>query len=76
MFVHTDLPNSRWHVVDADDKRRARINCIAHLLDTVPYTDVLEPDLHLPPRQSDQGYVRPSQDTNHYIPDHAATLTD
>lgn len=76
MFVHTDLPNSRWHVVDADDKRRARINCIAHLLGAVPYTDVLEPDLHLPPRQGDQGYVRPSQDTNHYIPDHAATLTD
>ncbi|MFO7591158.1 MAG: polyphosphate kinase 2 [Acidimicrobiia bacterium] len=74
MFVHTDLANSRWNVVDADDKRRARINCIAHLLSTVPYTDVLEPHLELSPRQGDQGYVRPSQDTNHYVPDRAASL--
>ena len=74
MFVHTDLPESPWNVVEADDKRRARINCVAHLLSQVPYTDVLEPGPSLPPRQGDQGYVRPSQDTNHYVPDHAASL--
>lgn len=74
MFVHADLPESPWHVVDADDKRRARINCIAHLLQQVPYEDSSEPNLRLPPRQDDQGYVRPSQDTNHYVPDHAGTV--
>ena len=74
MFVHTDLPESPWNVVEADDKRRARINCIAHLLSQIPYTDVLAPGPSLPPRQGDQGYVRPSQDTNHYVPDHASSL--
>ena len=74
MFVHTDVHESPWFVVEADDKRRARLNCIAHLLQTVPYEDVLEPDFHLKARQGDQGYVRPSQDAYHYVPDHAKTL--
>jgi len=74
MFVHTDVHESPWFVVEADDKRRARINCITHLLETVPYADVLEPDLHLTARQGDQGYVRPSQDAYHYVPDAAARL--
>jgi polyphosphate kinase 2 len=74
MFVHTDTPISPWWVVEADDKRRARLNCIAHLLSQVPYSDVLAPPLELPPRQPDQGYVRPPPDTYRYIPDHAASL--
>ena len=37
MFVHTDIPEAPWYVVEADDKRRARINCIAHLLTQIPY---------------------------------------
>ena len=48
MFVHTDTDRSPWWVVEADDKRRARINCISHLLSVVPYTDVLEAEVHLP----------------------------
>ena len=43
MFVHTDIPEAPWYVVESDDKRRARINCIAHLLSNVPYEDVLGP---------------------------------
>ena len=74
MFVHTDTPKSPWYVVEADDKRRARINCVAHLLNRVPYTDVTIPDLVFPPRQGDEGYVRPALDTYTYVPDHAATL--
>jgi polyphosphate kinase 2 len=74
MFVHTDVSESPWHVVEADDKRTARINCIAHLLASVPYRDVFESALDLPPRQGDQGYVRPPQDGYHYVPDHALTL--
>jgi polyphosphate kinase len=74
MFVHTDIPECRWHVVEADDKRRARINCIAHLLSTIPYTAMAEPNVVLPPRQADVGYVRPSQENDLFVPDHAASL--
>ncbi|MGD0194415.1 MAG: polyphosphate kinase 2 [Candidatus Dormibacteria bacterium] len=74
MFVHTDTPESPWFVVEADDKQRARLNCLAHLLSMVPYKDVLKRPLKLPPRQSDEGYVRPSLDTYTYVPDHAAEL--
>ena len=50
MFVHTDIPEAPWHVVESDDKRRARINMIAHLLSTIPYHEVRPPTLKLPPR--------------------------
>jgi polyphosphate kinase len=72
MFVHCDTPESPWYVVEADDKQRARLNCIAHLLSKVPYEDVLHTPLTLPPRQSDQGYVRPRRDTYTYVPEHIA----
>ena len=74
MFVHTDTPESPWYVVEADDKQRARLNCFAHLLSKVPYKDVLTTPLALPPRQSDEGYVRPALDTYTYVPDHVAEL--
>jgi polyphosphate kinase 2 len=74
MFVHTDTPESPWYVVEADDKQRARLNCFAHLLPRVPYRDVIQTPLTLPPRQSDEGYVRPSLDTYTYVPDHVAEL--
>jgi polyphosphate kinase 2 len=74
MFEYTDVPESPWYVVEADDKRRARVNCIAHLLTVVPYEDVFEATVKLKPRQSDEGYVRPPPDKYHYVPDHAATL--
>ncbi len=74
MFVHTDIPDAPWHVVEADDKKRARINCIAHLLSMVPWAPKPEPKIDLPPRQSDDGYIRPPRDLYSYVPDHAATL--
>jgi polyphosphate kinase len=74
MFVQTDLPEARWNIVEADDKRRARLNCIAHLLSQVPWESKAEPAIELPPRQSDEGYVRPPRDLYAYVPDHAATL--
>ncbi|MDP9340747.1 MAG: polyphosphate kinase 2 [Actinomycetota bacterium] len=75
MFVHTDIPEAPWFVVEADDKRRARINCIAHLLGRVPYTPKELPVVKLPKRQQDEGYVRPPREIYTYVPDHAATLT-
>jgi polyphosphate kinase 2 len=74
MFVHTDIPEAPWHVVESDDKRRARINMIAHLLSTIPYHDVRLPGLKLPPRPASRGYVRAPRDMQAYVPDHAAEL--
>jgi polyphosphate kinase 2 len=75
MFVHTDIPEAPWNVVDSDDKRRARINMIAHLLSTIPYHDVQRMPLSLPPRPPSQGYQRAPKDMQTYVPDHAADLT-
>src|SRR5438876_9263029 len=74
MFVHTDIPEAPWHVVESEDKRNARINMIAHLLSSIPYHKVREPDLKLPPRPPSQGYVRAPRDMQAYVPDHAAGL--
>jgi polyphosphate kinase 2 len=74
MFVHTDTPEAPWFVVPADDKRRARVNCIAHLLTRVPYVAEPVERLRLPSRQPDEGYVRPDPRVYTYVPDHAATL--
>jgi polyphosphate kinase 2 len=74
MFVHTDIPEAPWHVVESDDKRSARINMIAHLLSTIPYHAVRPPTLKLPPRPAAQGYVRAPRDMQAYVPDHAAEL--
>jgi polyphosphate kinase len=74
MFVHTDTSDSPWYVVEADDKRRARINMIAHLLSTIPYSEVQRPPLDLPERPSAPTYVRPPRDLYRAVPDHAAEL--
>jgi polyphosphate kinase 2 len=74
MQVHTDIPEAPWYVVESDDKRRARLNMIAHLLSTVDYQDVKEPKITLPERPASSGYVRPDPSLQHHVPDHAATL--
>jgi polyphosphate kinase len=74
MFVHTDIPEAPWHVLESDDKRSARINMITHLLGTVAYSDVEPPALKLPHRPPPQGYVRTPRDMQAYVPDYAAGL--
>lgn len=74
MFVHTDIPESPWFVVEADDKRRARINMMHHFLSTIPYTPAFRPPLELPKRPAATGYQRPPRELNHYVPDYAETL--
>ncbi|NGO40888.1 polyphosphate kinase 2 family protein [Streptomyces ureilyticus] len=74
MLVHTDISEAPWHVVESDDKRRARLNMIAHLLDSVPYHEVPPPVLELPERPASTGYERPPRDLQTYVPDHAANL--
>jgi polyphosphate kinase 2 len=76
MFAVTDTSISPWWVVEADDKRAARINCIAHLLKAVPYERIEQPVLVLPPRQPDDGYERTPLSTQRFVPDHAAQLRD
>jgi polyphosphate kinase len=74
MFVVTDIPEAPWNVVESDDKRRARINMIAHLLSTIPYHDVQPPSLKLPARPPSKGYVRTPRELESYVPDHAGQL--
>jgi polyphosphate kinase 2 len=68
MVEHTSTPESPWYEVDADFKRRARLNCISHLLSLVPYQEVVHPETELPPRQDDPGYRRPPKDSLNWIP--------
>jgi len=68
MFAHTDIKQAPWYVVDADDKKRARLNCIAHLLSQIPYEDVIPPPLELPERQHDEHYVRPPMTDQTFVP--------
>jgi hypothetical protein len=75
MYVHTDIPEAPWFVVEGEDKRRARINMIAHLLSTISYYEVRRPPLRLPRRPPPKGYVRPPRDMQTYVRDHAASLS-
>jgi polyphosphate kinase 2 len=59
MFSHTDIKQAPWFVVQADNKKRARLNCIRHLLRQLPYEDVTPRPISLPERKVTQGYVRP-----------------
>jgi polyphosphate kinase len=68
MFTYTDTKISPWWVVDADDKKRAHLNCISHLLGMIPYQEV-EPDIiELPPRTERKGYVRPPMNEQTFVP--------
>jgi polyphosphate kinase 2 len=71
MFAHTDTDMSPWWVVQADDKRRARLNTITHLLTSIPYEYEYEAPapMALPPRQSDEGYERPPLETQRFVPE-------
>ena len=69
MFAGTDIDEAPWYVVHADDKRRARLNCIVHLLSLVPYEDLTPPPIKLPRRQSDAHYVRPPLSGQKFIDD-------
>ena len=75
MMVHTDVPASPWYVVESDIKKHARLNMIAHLLSTIPYTDVPHEKVVLPERPApSSGYERPPRELSTYVPDHVARL--
>ncbi|MHC5001685.1 MAG: polyphosphate kinase 2 [Planctomycetota bacterium] len=69
MFIHTDTAESPWYVVHADEKRRARLNCISHLLSLIPYEEIPADEISLPERQRDEGYKRPPLSMYRFVPD-------
>jgi polyphosphate kinase len=74
MFERTHIPEAPWWVVEADDKKRARLNCIAHLLTRVPYQEVPHEKPILPPRVHNPEYHRMPVPKDMYVPDHYANL--
>jgi polyphosphate kinase 2 len=69
MFKYTDIKQAPWWVVNSDDKLRARLNCITHLLSVIPYQDLTPEKMELPPRQKDIGYVRPPFSDQTFVPE-------
>lgn len=68
MFVATDTTRSPWYVVEADDKRRARLNCISHFLSQIPYEELPPTVVELPPRQEAMDYARPPMSMQTFVP--------
>ena len=69
MFAYTDIKQAPWHVVNADDKQCARLNCIHHFLSMIPYQDLTPEPMSLPPRQKEGGYVRPPITDQTFVPE-------
>lgn len=69
MFDYTDLKQAPWYVVNSDDKKKARLNCISHILDNVEYEDILPGPIDLPPRGESSGYIRPPMSEQTFVPD-------
>lgn len=69
MFAYTDTKISPWYMVDADNKKLARLNCIHHLLSQIQYEDLTPESIDLPPRKDSKGYVRPPLDEMTFIPE-------
>ncbi len=67
MLKHTDRKQSPWFIINADDKKKARLNCIAHLLRQIPYKDLTPIEMELPPRQTDTSYKRPKKASQHWV---------
>jgi len=69
MFKYTDIKQAPWYVVNSDVKKRARLNCISHLLSLFAYDDLTPDTIVLPPRQDDIGYVRPPFSDQTFVPE-------
>jgi polyphosphate kinase 2 (PPK2 family) len=69
MLEHTHIPEAPWHVVQAVDKKKARLNCIAHLLEQIPYGEVPQDEVILPPRVRNPDYFRKPVPPEMYVPE-------
>lgn len=70
MFAHTDIKQAPWYVVNADDKRHARLNCIRHFLTMVPFEDLTPEPIELPERMEGAGYIRPPMSDQTFVPEY------
>jgi polyphosphate kinase 2 len=68
MFKFTDIKQAPWYVVESDDKKRARLNVMSHLLSLIRYEDLTPEPIELPPEQKDEGYVRPPMTDQTFVP--------
>ncbi|MGI8655804.1 MAG: polyphosphate kinase 2 [Pyrinomonadaceae bacterium] len=69
MFAFTDIKQAPWYVVNSENKKRAHLNCISHLLSMIPYEDLTPEEIKLPKRQEDVGYVRPPMTDQTFVPE-------
>ena len=70
MLSYTDTKLSPWYVIDTDDKRKARLNTIRHILKIIPYEDLSPQPMKLPPRMKEKGYVRPPMQEQTFVEDY------
>ena len=70
MLRHTDIKQAPWYVVEADVKKRARLNCIHHLLSLIPYEDMTPEPVELPKRRDVVDYIRPPKSDQNFVPDY------
>lgn len=68
MFAYTDIKQAPWYVVNADNKKKARLNCMNHLLSLINYEDLTPEPIKLPPRQKNKGYIRPPISDQTFVP--------
>ncbi len=68
MFARTNIPEAPWFTIEADDKKRSRLNCLHHLLSKIPYEDMTPPPLELPPRPPSEDYVRAPRNEQFFVP--------
>ncbi len=68
MFKYTDIKQAPWYVVEADNKKCARLNTIHHLLSKIPYEDLSPKPIKLPPRIKGKGYIRPPFEDQTFVP--------
>jgi polyphosphate kinase 2 len=69
MFALTDIKQAPWFVVNSDNKRKARLNCVSHLLSLIPYQDIKREKIEIPLRQSEIGYIRPPLTDQSFVPE-------
>ncbi|MFA6598549.1 MAG: polyphosphate kinase 2 [Ignavibacteriaceae bacterium] len=69
MFALTDIKQAPWYVVHSDNKKKARLNCIAHFLSLIPYKDIKREKIELPPKQNNVGYIRPPMTDQSFVPE-------
>jgi hypothetical protein len=69
MQKHTDTDVSPWFIVNADNKKKARLNCISHLLTRIPYEEIPPAKIVLSPRQHDANYARPPKESQRWVPE-------